>query len=69
MTVVLAAWAAPIAGGLHDRFGPDVDLIVGLLKFPSRHPGWPQTSPAEIISPPAEDIELIAVEPLPSGRV
>ena len=33
----LAAWAVEIAAGLHDRFGDQVSLTVGLLAYP--HPG------------------------------
>jgi hypothetical protein len=32
----LAAWATPIAEQLHDRFGADVRLTVGALRYPQR---------------------------------
>jgi hypothetical protein len=64
MTIVLAAWAEPIARGLHDRFGPNVDLAVGLLKFPSREPRRPQMPTGEIIPPWPDDIEVNAIQPL-----
>jgi hypothetical protein len=31
----LAPWATGAAGGLHERFGDDVDLVVGFLRYPS----------------------------------
>ena len=36
--VSLAAWAVDLAAGLQDRFGGDVELTVGLLRFPDGAP-------------------------------
>ncbi len=34
--ITLAPWAVHVAQDLHERFGPDVSLVVGVLTFPDR---------------------------------
>jgi hypothetical protein len=59
MVIHFAAWAAAVAQGLHERFGSDVDLAVGLLRFPSREPLQPGVAP-EVSPVAAEGIEVSA---------
>lgn len=42
--VTLAAWAVDVAARLHDRFGDDVELTVGALRYPSGTLGTTRSS-------------------------
>ena len=62
----LEPWAVDVAGDLHARFGADVELTVGALRYPQRTlvggpAGWPQAPPPE--ADPAE-IEIALDGPL-----
>lgn len=62
----LEPWAVDLAGELHARFGADVELTVGALRYPQRTlagspAGWPQAPPPE--ADPAE-IEIALDGPL-----
>jgi len=57
--ITLAPWATEAAEDLRRRFGDDVDLIVGVLRYPQRQPGrqYP-TAPDDI---PDMDLRLMSV--------
>jgi hypothetical protein len=62
----LEPWAVDVAGDLHARFGADVELTVGALRYPQRTlvggpAGWPPAPPPE--ADPAE-IEIAVDGPL-----
>jgi hypothetical protein len=57
----LAAWATAVAKDLHEQFGPDVDLTVGALPYPSgrQPPGRPtRHEPPALLDPQEVTAEL-----------
>jgi hypothetical protein len=67
----LAAWATDAAEDLHRRFGDDVGLIVGVLRYPERQPGRQHpTAPDDIpdMDPALMNVELDAPIIVSSGH-
>jgi hypothetical protein len=74
--ISLAAWAVEVAAELDSRFGDDVVLTVGTLRFPSqtlRNPDGsiqPQPSPSEaaLLTPDEAEVSLAGNVEVRSGR-
>ena len=67
----LQPWATDIAEELHHRFGDDVELVVGSLRYPQRQPRrQPAGAPDDIpdIDPRLMTVELDAPIVVASGR-
>jgi hypothetical protein len=57
----LAPWASSAAGELHDRFGTDVELMVGAQSYPSggdQHLAWREGDTTPVVDPSRIGIEL-----------
>ena len=67
--IELAPWATDAAASLHDAFGVDVELVVGVLSYPDRQPIFtrPTTSPPPV--PDEATVELDGPGGVPSGHV
>jgi hypothetical protein len=58
--IALAPWATEVAEELHSRFGNDVELVVGFLRYPQRQPRRQHAGAPEDI--PDMDLTLMTVE-------
>jgi hypothetical protein len=65
--IQLEAWAVDIAAELHRRFGSDVDLTVGGLRYPDGQPAWSgQRRPKAVDYPllPSDRLSISLDEPI-----
>jgi hypothetical protein len=58
--ISLAAWAATAAEELHQRFGADVELTVGALRYPQRTPAGSPGQPGRAALPQLDPAQLRA---------
>jgi hypothetical protein len=65
-----AAWAVDVAEGLHARFGSDVDLTVGALRYPDAVPaqGPRRTEDLPVVDPAEIGVTLADTISVPSGH-
>lgn len=68
----LASWATTVAEDLHQRFGDNVILTVGALRYPQRTPTantHPGARPAQQLSPAQADVALDGPLTIRSGHL